>query len=296
MAVTISNAAVKAFENNVRHLAQQSTSYLRQHVTERPLTGESYAFERLAASDAVEKTTRRTATPNVEPGWSNRVAVPKVFHTADTIEHADAAKMLVDPQSAYTKNFSMSMKRSWDDLIIAAATAAALDKAGATPALPAGQQIGTAGNSTQQMTLDLITQVNEKFQNVDMDPDTPRVFVVPPTAVRHMLNTTQLTSADYMSVKALSQNGMVPNFLGFNWIVSNRLTKTAGAGPSVAALAFTPAAIGLAVNYDTFTRVSERADLSYASQVYMEWMAGAVRVEDEHIVVCHLDQDYAAPS
>lgn len=296
MAVTISNAAVKAFENNVRHLSQQKVSKLRAHVTERALTGESLAFERLAATDAVEKTTRRTATPAVEPGWSNRVATPKVYHTADTIEHADVAKMLVDPKSAYATNFAAAMNRSFDDVIIAAATAAAADKAGATTALPAGRIIGTAGNSTAQLTLDLITQVNDKFLTVDMDPDTPRVFVIPPVAVRHMLNTDKLTSADYMAVKALNENGYVPNFLGFNWIVSNRLTLTAGAGPSVTALAFTPQAIGLGVNYNVMTRVSERPDISYAMQVYMEWMGGAVRVEDEHLVAVHLDQDYAAPA
>jgi hypothetical protein len=296
MTISISNAFVEQFADVVRHLAQQGDTRLRPHVYEVPLTGEAYNFDRLAESDAVEKTTSRTVTPFVDPVWSRRVVAPKTFQWADTIENADKVQMLIDPQSAYAQNGGMSMRRAIDDLIIAAATADATDGAGAPVALPAGQIIGTAGSATAGMTLDLITQVNEKFQANDVDPDEPKVFVISPTRVREMLNTPSLTSADYQSVKALSANGMIHNFMGFTFVLSNRLTLDTGAEPSEANFAFTRKGIGLAVNNDIFVRIAERPDLSHLIQVYMEFTMNATRVEDEHVVVCHLDQDYTAPT
>lgn len=296
MAITISNAFVEQFADTVRHLAQQGDTRLRPHVNEVPLTGEKYNFDRLAETAAVTKSGSRVATPTVDPAWTRRVCSPITKHWADTIEHEDKVKMIIDPQSAYAMNGGMAMKRAIDDIIIAAATADATDGDGAAVALPAGQTIGTAGNSTQGMTLDLITQVNYKFQANDVDPDEPKVFVVDPLRVREMLNTNKLTSSDYMAVQALNNNGMVPNFMGFTWVMSNRLTLTAGAGPSIANFAFTRKALGLAVNNDIFVRIAERPDLSHLIQVYLEFTMGATRVEDEHIVVCHMDQDYVTPA
>jgi len=244
----------------------------------------------------VEKTTSRTATPFVDPAWSRRVVRPKTFQWADTIENADKVQMLIDPQSAYAQNGGMAMRRGIDDLIITAADADAEDGSGGAVPIPAGQVIGVAGASTAGMDLDLITQVNELFQANDVDPDEPKVFVVGPTRVREMLNATNLTSADYQSVKALSGNGMIHNFMGFTWILSNRLSLTGGADPSEANFAFTKRGIGLAVNNDIFVRIAERPDLSHLIQVYLEFTMNATRVEDEHVVVVHLDQDYVAPT
>lgn len=296
MAITIDKAFVQQFAETVRHLAQQGDTRLRPHVYEVPLTGEIYNFDRLAPSDPVDKTTRRTTTPFVDVAWSRRRCRPATKQWADTIEHADKVQMLIDPQSSYAINGGMAMRRGIDDVIIAAATADAEDGDGGAVTLPAGQAIGTAGNSTLGMDLDLITQVNEKFQANDVDPDEPKVFAIDPVRVREMLNSSKLTNADYQAVRALSANGMIHNFMGFTWVLSNRLTQTAGAGPSIANFAFTRRALGLAVNQDIFVRIAERPDLSHLIQVYLEFTMGATRVEDEHIVVCHLDQDYVAPS
>ena len=278
MAVTIDKAYVDTFQRNVRHLSQQGDTRIRPYVMEEPLTGETFSTDRLAASDAVTKSGRRVATPTVEPAWSRRKGTAITKHWADTFEHEDKVKMLADPQSEYSRNASMAMRRSYDDLLIAAATADATDGDGVAVPLPAGQQIGTAGNSTLGMTLDLLTQIHYKFQAADVDPDERIIFVIDPMRVREFLNTDKLTSSDYIAAQALQANGFVPNLLGMTFVLSNRLELTAGAGPSVAGLAFTRYALGLWVGYDIMTRVSERDDLSYAPQLYMEWHAGATRV------------------
>lgn len=286
MAITIDSAFIEEYNSLVRHLAQQSETLIRPHVTEVASGGEGYNFERLASSDAIEKTQRRLATIYVDDTWSRRRAVPRTFHHNMTVEHEDKVQMLVDPQSAYARNQGMAMRRAIDNEIIAATTRAADDGAGGTVAFPAGQ---TVGNGTAPISFDMITEVQEKFMQNTINPDIPKVFVVGPTQVRKLMQLTEQTSADYVQKQALQQlsaTGIVPNWMGFTWIVST-LLNAPGAG-ELDCFAMTKDAIGLAVNQDTFTRIGEDPAHNYMIQVYSQWTMGAVRVEDEHIVRAHV--------
>ncbi|MEK9896448.1 MAG: phage capsid protein, partial [Burkholderiaceae bacterium] len=96
-----------------------------------------------------------------------------------------------------------------------------------------------------------------------------------------LLALTQITSADYNSVKALVQ-GQIDTFMGFKFIRSERLGLDGSSNRQV--LAFTKSAIGLAVGKDMSTKISERADKNYATQVFLSMTIGATRVEDEKVV------------
>ena len=62
MAPTIDNAFIQEYKDLVIHLAQQGDNRLRAHVTEVDSGGETYYFERLAATDALTKSGRRQAS------------------------------------------------------------------------------------------------------------------------------------------------------------------------------------------------------------------------------------------
>lgn len=282
MAVTISNVYVQSFETNVRYLAQQSETKLRSHVTEKSTTAEKHNWERVGATAATQKTTVLADTPVAQTPWSRRVSVASTWHDGDAVEQEDPVQMLVDPNSTIARTLAMSMKRAVDDLIIAAATADALDGTGGTNVFPAGQ---TVGGATVVIGLDLILAVDELFLKNDIDPDTPKVFVIGPTQKRKLMQLMEVTSGDYQNAKALA-NGYLPNWMGFTWIVSNRLTiPVAG---QLNCLAFTPQAIGLQINRDITARVAEDPTKSFAWRIYTFMTMGAVRVEDEHIVRVHV--------
>jgi len=95
-----------------------------------------------------------------------------------------------------------------------------------------------------------------------------------------LLGTTQVTSSDFNTVKALA-NGEVNSFLGFNFIVSNRLSKT---GNLRSNLVWCMDGIKLAVGQDLISRIDERADKGYATQVYNCMSIGATRMEEEKVV------------
>lgn len=282
MAITINKAFVREYRDMVIHLAQQEETRLRAHVTEVSSKGESYSFDRLAATDAVEKTGRRQTNVYVDDTWSRRLCTPKTFNHTMTIEHEDRVQMLIEPKNAYATNQGMAMRRKYDALIIEAATGNALDGDSTPVTFPATQRVG---DGTAQISFDLVSQVQGKFLAKEITPDVPKVMVVGPNQVVKLMQLTQQTSADYVRREALQKlqdYGIVPNWMGFTWILSNQLL--APSAGQLSCLAFTRAGIGLVVNQDIFVRITENPERQYMIQVFSQFTANATRVEDEHVV------------
>jgi hypothetical protein len=283
---TVSNVFVSTFENNVRHLAQQSETKLRGKVQERSVSSEDHAWERLGTIEATTKSTRLQATPSQDTPWSRRLSIAQTFNAADSTEQEDPVQMLVDPNSNLTRALSGAMKRKIDGIIIDAATGNATDGDGSPVALPAGQTIGTG---IAAISFDDVTAIQEKFMQNNIDPDVPKCAVVGPTQVRKLMQLTEQTSADYVSRQALQQlnaTGIVPNWMGFTWIMSTLLLAP-GVG-ELSCLFMTDQAIGLQVNKDITARVAEDPSVSFAWRIYLHATMGAVRVEDEQIVELHV--------
>ncbi len=95
-----------------------------------------------------------------------------------------------------------------------------------------------------------------------------------------MLGTTEVTSSDFNTVKALA-NGEINQFLGFNFIVSNRLSLD---GTTRSCIAYAQDGIALGVGKDVTARIDERADKGYATQVYYCASFGATRMEEDKVV------------
>lgn len=286
MALTIDHAFVEEYRNLVLHLSQQKGSKLRKYVTEVSSNGDAYNFETLGATAMLTKSAaRRAATQYVEDEWERRVATPSTYVHTLTIEQEDKVKMLVDPQGPYVQNQAMAVGRKYDELIIAAAVASALDGEGGTTALPAGQ---TVGDGASAIDFSLVSQVQEKFMSNDIDPAVPKVMAVGPKQVRALMNLTQATSADYVAREALQKlnaTGLVPGWMGFDWaMISNLATLNAPDTGECGCLAFPKHAIGLAINQEMFSRIAEDPSNSFMINVFCQITAGAVRVEDEAVV------------
>lgn len=279
MAISISNVYIQSFENNVRHLAQQSQSRARMCVQEKAVSSEKHNWERIGANQASLKTGPRQTTPTNDSSWSRRVSIAATYDIGDTSEQEDPVQMLVDPNSNIVRSVGMAMKRQIDDVIFAAATGPATIGDGSTVTFPASQLVG---DGTTIFTFDGVTEVYEKFMENDIDPDEMKYMIVGPKQLRKMQQLTEYTSSDYINVKALAASGFVESWMGFHWIVSTRLLAP-GAG-EISCLALTKHALGLQMNRDITTRVAEDPSISFAWRIYAYMTLGAVRVEDEHIV------------
>jgi len=295
MAISVSNAYVETFESNVRHLAQQRNTRLRQFVTTVNKQSEAHNWDRLAASDYRVKSSPRMVSPAGGNGsgavdstdgldWTRRKTLIGTYDTGEVVEQEDIVQMLIDPKSSSVTNLGMNMSRAVDDVIITAATGNALDGDGGNVGFPAGQVIGSASTV---MSLDVVLQVDELFGQNDVDPDEAKVMVINPTIKRKLMQLLEVTSSDFQAQKALA-TGVLPNWMGYTWIVSNRLLNPDAADGDVSCLAFTKKALGLHVARDITAKVGERTDMSFAWQLYCMMSMAAVRVEDEHIVHVHL--------
>jgi len=202
------------------------------------------------------------------------------YEYADLIDDQDKVRLLVDPTSTYARAAAAAMGRAMDDVIIAAAIGTAkTGKDGSTStALPSAQKVV---HGSASLTIAKLLSAKEILDEGSVDPSIPRYIVCAPKQITSLLGTTQVTSSDFNTVKALAQ-GQMDTFSGFKFIVSNRLT-TDGDG-NRAVIAFAGDGLKLAMGKEPTARIDERSDKSYATQVYYCQTIGATRMEEAKVV------------
>lgn len=280
MSTQITTAFVEQYSSNIQMLSQQKGSLLRDKVRLETVVGKNAFFDQVGSVTATVRTTRHSNTPQVDTPHSRRRVSLVDYEFADLIDDLDKVRMLADPTSSYAQAAAFAMGRAMDDVIIAAATGtASTGVAGATnTVLPAGQIIAEAG--TVGLTIAKLRTAKQILDLADVDPSLPRYIVVGPKQITDLLGTTEVTSSDFNTVKALA-SGDVNSFLGFNFIVSNRLNLATSKRDCIA---FVSDGITLAVGKDVTARIDERADKGYATQVYYSMAIGATRMEEEKVV------------
>jgi len=256
-------------------------SRLEPCVRKETSNGEKYNFERIGSTADEAKTTRHKATPTADVPHSRRTVTLGTYHWAEQIDNDDQLKLLISPKSEYAKAAAMAMGRRKDDLIIAAATGNAVDGDGNNVALGAGQQIA---HGSTGMTLAKWLSARETLMTADVDMDNDEcIMVISAHELGELLAIEQLTSADYNSIRAL-MSGEINTYLGCKVIVTQRLTTATGTPDTRSCLMFMKSGIGLVVNEEIKTIISDRPDLSHADQVYLEYNAAAMRLEEEKVV------------
>jgi len=281
MSTQITTAFVKQFSANVDFLVQQKGSKLRDAVrVETGVRGEEAYFDAVGAVAAVKRTSRHADTPLIETPHSKRKVILYDYEWADLIDDPDKIKTLIDPENAYAQNAAWAMGRAIDDAIIEAATGTAYSgKDGSTSvSLPSGQIVSS---NSEGLTLAKLLEAKYILDSNDVDPDEPRYCALTAYQLKELLNTTEVKSADYNTIRALVA-GQVDTFLGFKFIITNRLGTNASGERKV--LCWAKNGLLLAIGQDIKSRISERADKSYATQVYYAMSIGATRMEEKKVV------------
>ena len=280
MSTQIDTAFVNQFSANIQMLSQQMGSLLRDAVDVESVNGEKAFFDQVGAAAAVLRTSRHADTPLVDTPHSRRMVTMSDYEYADLIDDQDKVRLLADPTSTYSRAAAAAMGRAMDDVIISAALGSAqTGKDGSTStALPSAQKIAVASSG---LTIAKLVSAKEILDSGNVDPSIARHIVCSPKQISDLLNNTTVTSSDYNTVKALAM-GEINTFVGFNFHVSNRL-NTDGSGDRQV-IAFASDGIKLAVGKEPAARIDERADKSYATQVYYCQSIGATRMEESKVV------------
>ncbi len=280
MSSQIQTAFANMYSANVQMLVQQKGSRFRDAVRQEHVHGEIAYFDQVGAGTAIKRLSRHADTPFTETPHSRRQVILEDYEYSDLVDRLDLVKTLNDPTSAYSQAAAHAMGRAMDDVVIAAASGIArTGKTGqnAVP-LPVTQKIAVAASG---LTLGKLLQAKEVLDAAENDPDELRYVACPAKDITVLLNTVQVTSSDYNTVKALAA-GQLDTFLGFRFIRSQRLGFTSGGDR--ACLAWRESALTLALGLSPTVKITERADKSYATQVYYAMSIGATRMEEEGVV------------
>ena len=274
MADTQNEIYAQAYGRNIMQLAQQKYSKLLNTVYVKPdVRGKTFFQDQIGEWSLEMKGGRNVQTPNNDPALARRMGIMIDYHDNRLLDRGDELKTISDPRSAYTIAAAQSIGRKIDDVILAS-------MAGAAHYGETGSSSTTNGNivlaTASSVTMERIATIKKTLDDKDVETE-DRYFVANTTFLNNLLNLTQATSADYNSIKALIR-GEIDTWMGFKWIMSTRVT-------GAIAYAYQKYGICLAMASAPFVKTDQRADLSYSWQVYYELNVGAVRLEENKVVV-----------
>ena len=304
MSVQITTAFVDQFKANILLLSQQKEAKLRVVARMEDVTGDTLFVERISATEAQLISSRHGDTPQIDTPHSRRKLTMADYNWADLIDNVDKLKMLIDPQSTYAQNAVMAFNRTIDEVIITAlgGTAFGGHTGGTTvnnyavgecrliesdgTVVAAGSNF--SGATETGLTIAKLLTCKQLLDDAEIDDARQRYLLTNPFNINQMLNTTEVKSSDYNTVKALAQ-GFIDTYMGFKFIKSTRLNVDGTDTGATNCYAFAQDAIVLAISEEPTVRISERDDKNYSTQVYVEMSIGATRVEGPAVVEINLD-------
>jgi hypothetical protein len=290
---------VDSYHANVEMAFQQSRSRLEDTVVVGTQNSEFDYWDRIGAVEANEIEGRGTDTPlNTTPVDRRRLQT-RGYDWADLIDRQDKLRLLADPSSSYVQNAVAALNRKKDRVIITAFKATAYaGKSGETAvAWPSANTVDvdyveTGSTTDSNLTIGKLRRVLELMMTAEVidedgigDGTEPQVTaVITANQVTALLRTTEVTSGDYNTVKALAE-GKVNTFMGFKFKRTQLLPKS---GNVRSCFFYVKRAVRFNKADEINTDVGPRRDKRNSVQVYARADFGAVRMWEEGIyeVLC----------
>lgn len=288
MSTQITTAFVQQYRANVEHLLQQKGSRLRPYVRVESQNAEFEFYDRIGSTSAQEVTGRHQDTPLITVPHDRRRCSLRDFDWAELIDRPDRIRLLIDPTSPYAQNAGFALGRKMDEIIIAGAfDTVYTGKTGAgTVTHPSTQQIahnyvesGSAASSG--LTIGKLRKAKEMLDSKETDPSDPRYIICTARQIHDLLTSTEVTSADFNSVKALVQ-GDVNTFMGFEFVRTELVATDASSYRRV--ICYSKSGLLLAMGMDINVDIGPRRDKRNSTQVYCSASFGTVRMEEEKVV------------
>ena len=285
---TIDNLYVLKFKKGFELLSQQKISKLEAKVTVKTGNyGERAAqIDQIAARTPAERTTAFSDTVLTASQVDRRWAAPKFYNDAVSIDSIEQLQLLESPKNMYTEAMVAGFKRLVDDVIIAAFFGTNLTGKQGTDStvFDTNQVIANTVGSTTGMNLAKIEAgvTLLKENDVDLDAEMP-VIVMSPAEEAALIKEETVASADY-NRQYVVENGKLARIYGCEVVLSNRLPEAGGAGTDRQCMLFVKSGLCLAIWDDMKARITERDDKNYATQLWMEKVIGATRLQEKKCV------------
>jgi hypothetical protein len=283
---------VTEYATNWEHLAQQKMAKTRECVTVDTVNGKEKKYNQMAPSEMDPVTVRagdtRISDTDLPARWLRPYPLDKAF-LFDEWDETFLGEVVL-PQSESIQNHAMAYNRAVDRTVIKAAlNVAYTGEIGVDPTpLPAGQIIavnfvetGTAANTG--LTIGKLRQAKFMLDNADVDDEDPRYVAITAKSLQDLLRTTEVTSADYNTVRALV-DGKVNTFLGFEFKrISNKIMPIDTVADVRTCVAWAKSGIKI-TDSGKEVHIDVRPDKSHALQIRTVAALGGTRMEEVKVV------------
>lgn len=271
MAQNVTTAFVTLFESEVKQ-AYQSESVLRGTMRTRTgVQGNTVKFPKIGKGVATPRINQTDVTP-LNVTYSQVTANMSDFIAAEYSDIFHQTHINFDERRELVEVVSKAIARRVDQLCIDALNAAASPSTVAT----------TVGGAGTNMNIEKL-RATAKAMNEKNVPSEGRYLLMHASQLDALLGETEITSADFASVKALVR-GEVSSFMGFNVLTIGDRDEGGLPKPSTrSCFAWHKDALGYAESMAQKTEVNyipEKTSFLVSSM----FSAGAVAIDDEGIV------------
>ncbi|MGD9878911.1 MAG: phage capsid protein [Reyranella sp.] len=288
MSENLIDLAVTQFSANLEMKIQQKGSKLRGRVAEGTHVGKQASPVQYLGPVKVQVPAGRFAPlAPVHPTFERRWVFPKDRDLPQLVDSFDELRLISDPKSQYSSNAAAAVAREWDDQLIAAAKADA--RIGTdVDALSTesfddttyGVAVNYGASAANGLTVAKLRELKRKMRHYAQDgsdDDEMMTILIGSQQESDLLAETQITNSDYNGDRPVLVDGSIKRFLGFDFIVSERLAVASNVRSCIA---FMKSGLYLGIWSDTSTTPSIRNDLSgHPYQLYTKFTVGATRLQ-----------------
>lgn len=274
MSRTLNAAAIASFDAEVKHAYQDSGAKLRERVRMKSgVVGSTHRFPKLSAGIASRRTPQADVVPmNLQ--HTNATVTLEDWNAAEYTDVFDEAKTNISERAELAMAIAKAINRREDQLILDAleATATTLTVA------------ASVGGAASDLNVTKLRRIGRLLGENGVGEDEEITYVGSHQGKESLLGETQITSADFNSVRALV-NGEVNSFLGmvFKWIATRAEGGLDKTGNDRTSFAWARSAVGHAVGMD------QRMEVNYIPQktswlANMLFSAGSVEIDAGGVV------------
>jgi hypothetical protein len=271
MAVGISNAFVQLFDAEVKQ-AYQSSRALAGLTRERTnVEGNQVKFPKIGKGTATVRVPQTDVTP-LNVTYSQVTATMSDYIAAEYSDIFSQQKVNFDERRELVQVVGAAIGRRMDQLTIDALTASGTSLTVAT----------TVGGAGTNMNIEKLIEA-KKLLDAGNVPMEGRCMLIHANTLAGLLGETQVTSADFASVKALVQ-GDIDTFMGFKFVTLGDRDEGGLPLPSTrTCFAFHRDAVGVGIG------MNQKSEINYVPEktsflVSSMFSAGAVAIDAEGIV------------
>lgn len=280
MSTTLTTAAIASFDAEVKH-AYQDTGKLRPTVRVKTgVVGATHRFPKLSAGLATPRVSQTDVVP-MNLLHTNAQVTLEDWNAAEYTDVFNEAKTNISEREELASSIAKAISRREDQLIIDALNAT-------TTALTVAKSVGGADTD---LNVDKLRRARRLLGDSGVGEDEQLTYVGSYVGQEGMLGQTEVTSADYNSVRALV-NGEINKFMGFTfkWISTRAEGGLDLSSGDRTTFAYAKSAIGHAIGMD------QRMEVHYIPTktswlANMLFSAGSVEIDAGGVVEITCDEN-----